>query len=385
MQVIKLALNAGSLLLPHTGIASYTRNLAMALRERSDVDLSLFYGVSWSREIRNAGAPAVNRFREALLKFIPRPRGFLRKLGVQRRCFLRGIRDHAFDIYHEPSFLPFPFPGPTVITIHDLSTFRHPETQPADRVQIIKEQLPLAIEQATNIMVDSHFIAREVIEAFHVDPARVHAIHLGVSSEFHPRPLSEIQENISPFGLTCGSYIFAVGTLEPRKNLTQAIKAYADLPENVRRTMPLVIAGMRGWLSGQLEAQIRQFEERGEVRWLGYVPASTLPILYSGARFLVYPSLYEGFGLPLLEAMASGIPVITSNRASLPEVAGDVGIMIDPEDIDGMRTCMLRLIEDNDEAKYRGELGIERARQFTWEACAMKTLAVYRKALGIGP
>jgi alpha-1,3-rhamnosyl/mannosyltransferase len=118
------------------------------------------------------------------------------------------------------------------------------------------------------------------------------------------------------------------------------------------------------------------------MRWLGYVPADTLPFLYSGASMLVYPSLYEGFGLPVLEAMASGIPVITSNRAALPEVAGEAAIMVDPDDRDALREAMLRMLEDEQEAKHRSELGLAQAARFTWRACAEKTLAVYRKAIG---
>lgn len=382
MNRIKLALNGGALLLPHTGIASYTRNLAIALRESGAVDMRCFYGLGWSQEIRAAAAPGASTLRDMILKLIPRPRGVFNRLGIQRRFFRAGVRKYGFDVYHEPSFLPFPFPGPTVITVHDLSTYRYPETHPPDRVRTIKEQLPAAIQQAAAIIVDSHFVAREVIETFQVSPDRVSAIHLGVSREFCPRQAAEASPCISRFGLNHGRYIFAVGTLEPRKNLVQAINAYGALPDRVRESMPLVIAGMRGWLTGNLETQIRRYEEQGQVRWLGYVSAEDLPLLYSGARMLVYPSLYEGFGLPVLEAMASGVPVITSNRASLPEVAGDVGLMVDPEDVDGMRACMLRLIDNQDEAARLGALGIDRARQFTWQACAQKTLAVYRRVIG---
>ena len=184
--------------------------------------------------------------------------------------------------------------------------------------------------------------------------------------------------------LVPGGYLLAVGTLEPRKNLLRTIDAYTGLPQKLRSSTPLVIAGMRGWLAQDLESRIRQYEQRGEVRWLGYVPADELPLLYSGAAMLVYPSLYEGFGLPVLEAMASGIPVITSNRASLPEVAGDVGVMINPEDFGELRTHMQRLLEDRAEAGRLGRLGVERARLFTWQACADKTLAVYRAVVGQG-
>jgi len=219
------------------------------------------------------------------------------------------------------------------------------------------------------------------VNHFGVDPHKVHVIYLGVGENYAPRSAEELGSVLARFDLSAKSYIFAVGTLEPRKNLIQVIDAYVGLPEAIRKSTPLVIAGMKGWLSGQIEARIRKHEERGEVRWLGYVPAETLPLLYSGASMLVYPSLYEGFGLPVLEAMASGIPVITSNRASLPEVAGDVGLAVEPADVEGLRAYMRSLIEDKDEAARRGSLGIARARLFTWQACAQQTLAVYKKAI----
>lgn len=382
MKPIKLALNAGSLLLPHTGIASYTRNLAAALRESGEVEPCFFYGLGWSTEIRDAGVPGVNRIRETLLKLLPRPRGLMARLGVQRRCFAKGVRQYSFDIYHEPGFLPFPFPGPTVISVHDLSPLRHPETHPADRVRTIKEQLPRAVTGATAIVVDSEFVKREVIEMFRADPARVHAIHLGVSPDYRPRPGIEASVCLARYGLAFGEYALAVGTLEPRKNLVQAIDAHSGLPEAARKRTPLVIAGLKGWLTRDLDARIRSAEEKGEVRWLGYVPAEHLPLLYAGARLFVYPSFYEGFGLPVLEAMASGVPVITSNQASLPEVAGNAAIMIDPHDREALRDSMLRLIEDEREAQRLAALGLAQAARFTWRACAEKTLAVYRRAMG---
>lgn len=380
MKPIRLALNAWSLVSTHTGIASYTRNLALALQRSGEVEINLFYGLNWSAEVRSAPMPGMDPLKTLVKKLIPKPYALMRFLQQQR--FSAGIRGLHCDLYHEPSFLPFRFDGPTVVTVHDLSPLRYPETHPIMRVREVMERLPQAVRAASAILVDSEFIKNELIQTLGVDPGRVTSTPLGVAAEYRPRTTVETAQALATYDLAYRGYIFAVGTLEPRKNLVQAINAYAGLPESVRKTTPLVVAGMRGWLSADLEARIRCFEERGEVRWLGYVPAETLPMLYSGARMLVYPSLYEGFGLPVLEAMASGIPVITSNRASLPEVAGDAGIMVDPDDVDGMRTCMLHLIEDKDEATRRSVLGIERARQFTWQACAEKTLAVYKKAIG---
>jgi len=377
--MIKLAINATALLYPGTGIATYTRNLADALLQTNEVDILFFYGFGWSGNVRDVAIPALNLLGKLAKKLVPNAYEVSRFL--QQRLFRKGLVGYRPDIYHDPNYLSFRFDGPIVITVHDLSHVRYPETHPAIRVKAMNKFLPQAMETASNIIVDSGFVKDEVVNHFGVDPHKVHVIYLGVGENYAPRSAEELGSVLARFDLSAKSYIFAVGTLEPRKNLIQVIDAYVGLPEAIRKSTPLVIAGMKGWLSGQIEARIRKHEERGEVRWLGYVPAETLPLLYSGASMLVYPSLYEGFGLPVLEAMASGIPVITSNRASLPEVAGDVGLAVEPADVEGLRAYMRSLIEDKDEAARRGSLGIARARLFTWQACAQQTLAVYKKAI----
>lgn len=383
MTPIKLALNASSLLFPHAGIATYTKQLARALRQSAEVDVLLFYRLYWTTKIRDAPLPGAGGLKDALLRLIPRP-DWLRHFAVEQWRFDAVARKIKFDVYHEPVFIPYRFDGPTVITIHDLSPLRYPETHPADRVRKFRSQLPDAIAQAAKIIVDSEFVGREVIEMFRVDPARVRPVHLGVSADYRLRTAEETAGCMARYGLQRGQYIFAVGTLEPRKNLVQALEAHAALPERLRKAIPLVIAGMKGWLAQELKAGIRAAEERGEVRWLGYVPPDALPALYTGARLFIYPSFYEGFGLPVLEAMASGVPVITSNQASLPEVASEAAIMVDPHDRDALRDAMLRLIEDEGEARRRAKLGLAQAARFTWRACAERTLTVYREAIQAG-
>jgi glycosyltransferase involved in cell wall biosynthesis len=377
MMPLRVALNAWSLMSQQAGIAAYTRNLAAAMLESDAVSLRLFYGYGWSKELRTAPLAGIESVKSWVRRVVPRPYALLR--FAQQQCFSAGMQKKGCDLYHEPGFLPFRFGGPTIITIHDLSPLRYPEAHPPQRVREFGERLPKAIAKASHIIVDAESVRTEVMQTFGVIADRIHAIHLGVAPHFRPRNAGETAAVRQRYQLEYGRYVLAVGTLEPRKNLMQAIDAYSLLPEVIRRTTPLVIAGMRGWLVKDLETRLRQLEARGEVRWLGFVPAEELPLLYSGASMLVYPSLYEGFGLPVLEAMASGIPVVTSNRSSLPEVAGDVGLLVDPEDTDGLSGCMLRLIEDKREAQQLGRLGIVRASQFTWMACAKKTIAIYQK------
>jgi glycosyltransferase involved in cell wall biosynthesis len=364
---------------PHTGIASYTRNLVSALIELGALEMELFYGFSWSRTVREGGVPGVNVAKEAVKRILPNP--YPLKRAVQQFGFNFGARRFKPDVYHEPNFIPFKFPGPVVISVHDLSPLRHPDTHPPARVRVMKESLPLAIDMAAAIIVDSEFIKKELIDTFAVPSSKVTAIHLGVSSEYRPRSPADTQERLAAYGLTHGEYMLAVGTLEPRKNLVEGIAAHSGLPATVRKRVPLVIAGMKGWLTSELEARIGDAERRGDVRWLGYVPPGDLPLLYSGARLFIYPSLYEGFGLPVLEAMASGVPVITSDQSSLPEVAGNAAIMVDPRNRGAIREAMQQIIDGQLEAKRYVELGLAQAARFTWQRCAEKTLETYRTAL----
>ena len=172
-----------------------------------------------------------------------------------------------------------------------------------------------------------------------------------------------------------------MGTLEPRKNLQVALKAFLQLPPAMRRQYPLVLVGMTGWHASALEAQMAPLLRSGEVRQLGYVSRADLATIMAGAVALVYPSIYEGFGLPPLESMACGVPVIASNVSSLPEVVGDTGLLIDPQDASAIAQAMALLISD---AALRGKLAIEalaRSQEFTWERCVAQTVEAYTQVL----
>src|SRR5438477_6055171 len=197
---LRVGVSALSLLVPHTGIGSYTRNLGNALLAMDDVQARFFYGYGWSPEVRQAGLTGAASLRTSLLKIIPRPY-WLMRLGVQQRCFTRGARAQAFNVYHEPAFFPFRFAGTTVITIHDLSPLRHPETHPVERVRQFEKRLPWAAGVAAKIIVDSHFVKREVVELLQVDAKRIHPIHLGVTAEYHPRPLAATASCLLRYGL----------------------------------------------------------------------------------------------------------------------------------------------------------------------------------------
>jgi glycosyltransferase involved in cell wall biosynthesis len=377
---LRIGINGAALLSPLTGIGQYTKNLSEALLATGEVDLWLFYLVRWSQDIRTSSLPNITRFQSLIKKLVPHP--YLVSRAIQQVRFSKGLRNLNVQLYHEPNFLSLRFPGPTVITAHDLSWIRFPEMHPAERVKLMNRVFPRSLEQAAHVVTDAEFTRQEIIEHFGVAPDRITSIPLAARDNFHPRSEEECRSVLAPQALSYRSYILCVGTLEPRKNLELMIRAYAGMPPAFRSRWPLVLAGMKGWLTSSLESVMKDLVASGEVRPLGFVSEDDLAVLYAGASMLVYPSLYEGFGLPPLEAMRSGTPVIVSNRSTLPEVVGDAGVLIDPHDVDGLRDAVLRLTEDSEHWTARHHASLRQASLFSWARCARETIAIYRSVLG---
>ena len=374
---VRVGINAVPILSPLTGVGQYTYRLIAELQQILPHKPWLFYGTSWDREIRTAAPPGARELNNAIKRLMPHPHLITRFLKQTR--FTSGVRKHRINLYHEPAFLAYRFKGPSVVTVHDLSWVRHPETHPAERLREMNRFMPKVVEHASHIMVDSDFVRREVMTHYGVPGDRVTTVLLGVAPEFRQLEAAACAPVLEQFGLQGGQYLLAVGTLEPRKNLSTVIAAFEQLPESLRRRFPLVIVGMNGWGMERFSHSLRHMVVRGEVRLLGYVAQAELPALYSGARLFVYPSLYEGFGLPPLEAMACGVPVIASRRASLPEVVGDAGILVEPMDDAAIAGHMRSLIEDAALHARLSAAGQARAKAFTWQKFAHETIAVYKK------
>lgn len=382
--MIRVAFNASPLLTSATGIANYIRYLGHALAATGEVDSHSFYRYRWRHEEPTqpeavADGNAGRGLLEQLRPWVPM-RGTARR-AARHLGFDQGLRKHRIELYHEQNYVPLSYDVPVVVTVHDLSWMHYPDAHPVDRVQWLERGVPEAMERAAAILVDSEFVRREVLTTFGVDTERVHTALLGVPEDFVPRSRSATAASLGPLGLTHGSYILTVGTIEPRKNLRHMLEAYALLPEALRERFPLAIAGARGWQSRDMVARLRRVTDE-QVRFLGHVERSVLRDLYAGAALFAFPSLYEGFGLPPLEAMASGVPVVVSDRASLPEVVADAGVQVDPIDVEHIAGAVQALLEDEPRRRDLALRGLERARRFTWESCAEKTLRVYRGVLG---
>ncbi len=391
---MRVALNATPLLSPLTGIGQYTYQIAKGLQNDPEVNPSYFYAGVWSDQVRedstNIGSMGATQqsFRSLIKKAIPDGARYRLSRAWRQRSFSKGCQTHQIQVYHEPNFLTYKHDVPTVLTVHDLSWIRFPHTHAKAHVAEMNHYFPDSLMHADKIVTVSEFVKQEVQDVFGISPDRIVAIGEGAEDLFQPRQLFETQNVLDRFDLKHGKYILAVGTLEPRKNLIVALNAYSRLSDAVRAEYPLILIGMKAWLANEFDknlASVSRLIDAGQIRLLGYQPREDLAVVMSGALCLVYPSIYEGFGLPPLEAMASGVPVISSNVSSIPEVVGDSGVLIDPHDTDALTNAMLRMIED---APYRNQLAqkaLTRSQLFSWRNCVEKTIAVYRQVLNPVP
>jgi glycosyltransferase involved in cell wall biosynthesis len=379
---MRVAYNARSLSGPLTGVGQYAYQLALRLAAMPELEMFLFYGSRFEQKVEAmSGRAGLNRMRVRQLgrRFVPFAYDIVR--AWRQRAFARGARAQRIDLYHEPNTLAFDFDGPMVLTVHDLSWIRHPETHPAERVRAMDKYFEPGLRRAQVVLTDSEFVKREIVEVFGIAPDRIRAIPIGMDPIFRPLAADELRPVLNTHGLRPGGYLLNVGTLEPRKNLERTVRAYAALPPNMRAEFPLVIVGASGWRTQGIESVIGPLVARGEVKVLGYLARDELAAVTAGAAAMAYPSLYEGFGLPPLEAMGCGVPVIASTASSLPEVVGDAGLLVDPLDVDAIAGAMHTMLEDADLRSRLSARSIERAARFTWDACAAQTFAAYRDAL----
>jgi alpha-1,3-rhamnosyl/mannosyltransferase len=235
--------------------------------------------------------------------------------------------------------------------------------------------------RADALITDSEYTRRELADYFSWPIERIHTVPLASSAEFHPRSPEVLRDTLSRHGLEVDGYSLFVGTIEPRKNIDTLLDAYCRLPMAVRTRWPLILTGYHGWRNDAIHQRLETARREGWARYLGFVPSEELPLLFAGARLFTFPSLYEGFGLPVLEAMSSGVPVVCSNSSSLPEVAGDAALMCEPLDVEGLTALLQRGLEDESWRMTAIEQGLQHAAGFSWERCAMETLQVYHKVL----
>jgi glycosyltransferase involved in cell wall biosynthesis len=291
------------------------------------------------------------------------------------------LNKKKIDIFHGTNFTYTPIArGKTVITIHDLAYMKYPETTSERIYKHHSNWVPWSSRVCDRIIADSHQTKADIIELLGIPDEKINVIHLAADERFRPMPISEVQAILDKYRLP-SKYILFVGTLEPRKNLLGLLKAYYALKQNSEYSEKLVIVGAKGWKYSSIFQWIRDNALLDDVIFTGFVDDGDLPALYNGATVFVLPSIYEGFGLPILEAMNCGIPVIASNRSSIPEVAGAAGILLDPEDYDVWAMEIQKMLTSLDHRKYYSALSLEQGKKFTWKRTAYETKQVYDKLL----
>jgi len=358
------------------GISEYIRQL---IRSLAQLDSQNDYTVLHSRKDRKSYLPArASNFNKRNL-WTPCHHRYERwLLGSE-------IFRHRFDVFHSPDFIPPRYgAGRKIITIHDLNFLFFPEFLDRESLRYYAGQIDAAVQGADHVLADSDHTRADILNHLRVPEAKVTTIHLAARPEYQlplaPHDTERIKQKFS----LPSEFILFVGTLSPRKNVETVFQALVQLKQETRLAIPLVIIGKQGWRSEESFSVAGVGDIRNQINQLDSVSPDELMHVYSLARMLVLPSVYEGFGLPPLEAMHAGCPVITSDRSSLPEVVGDAGILIDPFDIPGWAEVIQTVLTDEAVRSDMITKGKRQAKKFSWENTAAQTLAIYKSVFQNG-
>lgn len=376
----KILIDAVSLLSPLTGIGRYTYEISCRLQKLSIDKYEIFfnygyhskelYGLSNNQSIAEQKAKKL----QAFIKKIP----FLKKISRYIYAYMARFYQTTYDLYFQPSFIPnLNIKAKKVLcTIHDFSFMLQPHWHPKERIEYFNENFDL-VKKADHIITGSNFTKQEIIDYMQIPEDKISVIYHGVDPELYkPYPQNELQETKAKFSLPQNFLLF-VGSIEPRKNLLTLLKAYNLLVKEEKDKLPLILVGFKGWENQEIMQEIEK--NRDYIRYLGYVTDNQLAHIYNLATMFVYPSLYEGFGLPPLEAMACGTPVIVSNVASLPEVCGDAALYVEPTDSSDIKNKILAIAKDENLREELSQKSKAQAALFSWDKSASEHFEVIKK------
>ncbi|AIS11887.1 mannosyltransferase [Pseudomonas chlororaphis subsp. aurantiaca] len=378
---MKLVLSVEPIRFPLTGIGRYAYELALRLQQSPEItDLKFFAGRRFLSALPTASEESGNGYglKRAVQKSFLAVEAYRLLMPLLRKRALKGYGDF---LYHSPNYYLPPFAGRSVATFHDLSPFTWAHCHTPQLARYLQKELKTTLLRADALITDSEYTRCELAKYFSWPIERIHTVPLASSADFHPRSPESLRDTLGRHGLESGGYSLFVGTIEPRKNIDTLLDAYSRLPMAVRTRWPLILTGYHGWRNDAIHARLEAARREGWARYLGFVPSEDLPLLFAGAHLFAFPSLYEGFGLPVLEAMSSGVPVVCSNSSSLPEVAGPAALMCEPMDVDTLTAHLQKGLEDEAWRRSAVEQGLQHAAEFSWERCAWETMQVYKKVL----
>jgi glycosyltransferase involved in cell wall biosynthesis len=374
---MRIGLDGFPLAMPRTGIGHYTFELAQALALLSPSDefeliSPIAFNPSVLEELNHSSTSNLRAINPDSTRY-------------NKRWWAMGLplylRRAGLDLFHGTNYeAPLWNRSGALVTIHDLSLLLHADKHEAKLARRAKRRLPLAARASSMIITATESVKREICEHLRVKPERVAVTPYAPRRSFRPLPLAETIITRHRLGVE-DEFILFVGTIEPRKNLLTLVRAFNEILRHTSLRPQLVIAGREGWLTNDLHSFIEQSGINDRLLLTGYLPEEDLAALYSSCRVCVYPSLYEGFGLPPLEAMACGAPVITSNIQTIVETVADAARLIAPTDTHALARAIIELLNDEAARRRLSSTGLERASQFSWERTARLTLDVYREAL----
>jgi glycosyltransferase involved in cell wall biosynthesis len=353
------------------GIGHYTYNLIQELAEILGESDTLYVSIRKKLLDKNVElgikrVPVIKTTERSFSKYMPFSPHWMR----------------GFDIYHQPNYIPHAFHGKIVTTVHDMSHRFFPQYHPRRRVLLLRA-FENRLRRATRIITVSEHARGEIVDLLGVPEAKVAVTYEGAGSQYRPLSISdEKRMDLRKKYNLPEQFLLYVGTIEPRKNLERLIEAYylykGEVPDS---ELKLVLAGGKGWLYEGIFARVQELHLEQDIVFTGYVDGEDLPFLYNMAVAFIYPSLYEGFGLPPLEAMSCGTPVISSNTSSIPEVVGEAGILVDPYQVNDLAAAIYKVAGSVSLQNELSQKGLERARLFSWKKCAEETLQVYRECM----
>ena len=369
---MRIGFDGTPLLGQRSGVGHYTgRLVANLVQQRPEWEYMLFsnrpFGMLETALAR--AQPVINNF------------GLSRFIWMQ--LMLPRIICHSqLDLCHFPNnTAPLCLSGPSVITIHDASLFLHSQHHPRSRLLALRLLLPHVARRATAVITVSHHARHDLSRVLQLPAEKINVIYEAAPDGFQPLVDSTERRQLRDRYNLPEAFVLFVGTVEPRKNLQRLIRAVAQLRQRGCGTR-LVLVGPNGWLiNGSLEREIEALDLKEVVQNLGYVPQADLPGIYSLATLFAFPSLYEGFGLPPLEAMACGTPVLTSCNSAMAEICGEAAWLVDPQEEEAIADGLACLLKDADKRAHLRQLGLAQAQKYSWEQTARETAVVYEKAL----
>lgn len=375
---MKVLLDSQPLLGPRTGIARYVASLIEHIDKPQEIEVFL----AFNRIIKNIDTTNYKKTHSVLNSRYPY--NIIRRLMKPNALYnfpIDRFSKEKFDVFHGTNFTILPtIKAKSVVTVHDLAYMIYPETTSGKIYRHHSKWVPYSVKKADRVIADSYQTQRDLIRLLNVPEEKIDVVHLAGNPIFRPMHSNEYEHIYNQYSLP-EKYILYVGTVEPRKNLITLIKAFSQMKRQSGAKEKLVIVGAKGWKYSPIFKLIKELKVENEIIFTGYVNDKDLVAIYNGASCFILPSIYEGFGLPILEAMQCGIPVIGSNVSSIPEVIGDAGLLVNPMDVNQWSESIGEAITNpllHEELKIKS---LERAKLFTWEKVTNQTIDVYYKAL----